>query len=152
MPDRSASSLDSNLTLIAFDFGHRRIGTAVGQTVTGTASALEVLARDGVLWQRIEQLLDQWHPHALVVGLPLAEDGSEQTMSRACREFAAQLEQRFGLAVHLADERFSSRAAQDRFREQRRSGGARRSGARREDAVAAQIILEQWLNDHPAGR
>ena len=144
MPDASP---DGARTYLCFDYGLRRIGVAVGQGLTGTASALEVVARhdSGAHFDRIEQLLHQWHPHALVVGVPLTEDGKTQPMTRQARRFAAALAERFGLPVFEADERYSSREAQKRFREQRSSGSARRSQASREDAVAAQIILESWI-------
>jgi putative Holliday junction resolvase len=152
MPDPSGTGTSTdNLTFLCFDFGLRRIGVAVGQTVTLTASPLQVIGNNGDRWRCIEQLLHQWQPHALIVGIPLDISGAEQPMTASARKFARQLHGRFGLPVHSADERFSSREAQDRFRQQRRQGDARQSQADREDAVAAQIILEQWFNDHIAG-
>lgn len=152
MPEtRTPGSSNDNLTFLCFDFGMRRIGVAVGQTVSTTASPLDVLGNDGGLWARIEELLSQWQPHALVVGIPLTEDGQPQPMTDAARRFARRLHGRYGLIVHHADERHSSRIAEARFREQRQRGGARRSASSKEHAVAAQVILERWFDEHLAG-
>lgn len=132
---------------LCFDFGLRHIGVASGQRITGTATPLEVItigAGDGH-WQRIEQLLSKWQPHALVVGVPLTVEGERQPMTRHARRFAEDLRSRSGLPVFEADERFSSREAQARFRLQRQAGAARQRAARFEDAVAAQVILEGWF-------
>ncbi|MEM1092092.1 MAG: Holliday junction resolvase RuvX [Pseudomonadota bacterium] len=139
-------------SFLCFDYGLKRIGVATGQRVTMTASPLEVITQTGgdQHWEQIEQLLAKWQPDALVVGIPLTVEGETQSMTRQARKFAAQLAQRSGLRVFEADERFSSKAAQQRFRQQRAAGGARRSQAGREDAIAAQIILEAWFADNPA--
>ncbi len=139
-------------SFLCFDYGQRRIGVASGQRITGTATPLEVLPRNdaGSHWPLIEQLMAKWQPDALVVGIPLTLEGESQTMTRQARKFARQLTHRFSVPVLEADERYTSRAAQDRFRKQRASGGARRSQAGREDAVAAQIILEAWFADNPS--
>jgi putative Holliday junction resolvase len=154
MPDRSENRRTSEaLTFLCFDFGMRRIGVAVGQSLTGSATALETVAndhRDGP-WQRIEQLLKQWQPDALVIGVPYTEAGEEQHLTRAALKFGRQLEGRYGLPVHQADERYTSRSADERFRELRRSGAVRRKQAARQDAVAAQLILEQWFEHRIAG-
>jgi putative holliday junction resolvase len=86
-------------TLLGFDFGTRRIGVAVGQRVTGTASALTTLAaRDGQPdWAEIARLIDTWHPDALVVGLPLALDGGHSDVTRAAERFARRLHGRFNV-------------------------------------------------------
>ena len=150
MPDRHDAD-PTPQTYLCFDFGLRRIGVAVGQSQTASASPLEVVIRNGDRhWQRIEHLLHPWQPHALIVGVPLTESGEVQEMTRAARRFGRQLAGRYGLPVFEADERLTSRMAQERFRDHRRSGSARRSDADREDAIAAQIILEQWLNDNAA--
>jgi putative Holliday junction resolvase len=133
-------------TYLAFDFGLRRIGVAVGQTTTCTASPLAVVTNGSVPdWAALDKLIQEWCPVALVLGLPLDGEAQETDMSRAARRFGAALEQRYGLPVHYNDERMSSLAAGERFREQRAAGGARRKDAARMDAVAAGIILERWL-------
>lgn len=135
------------MPVLAFDFGSKRIGAAVGDAVTGTARPLPTLAwSDPPEWSGIEKLIREWLPHALVVGLPVDEDGGEQAITVAARKFAAQLGQRSGLTVHLADERFSSRAADDALRDARASGRmTRRVRKGDRDGEAARVILEQWL-------
>jgi putative Holliday junction resolvase len=96
-------------------------------------------------WHRLGTLLREWHPDALLVGLPLNLDDSEQHNSRAARAFAAELEQRYGLPVRLVDERHSSQEAAQRFAARRAGGAARRKHAAALDAVAAEIIVERWL-------
>jgi len=133
-------------TIIAFDFGLRRIGVAVGQTVTGSASILEVVpATDKPVWQAITRIVDEWKPAAFVVGLPLAEDGGETGMSEAARRFGRQLEGRYKTPVFYQDERLTSRGAEQRFVAARSRGGMKRKDAALKDAIAAQIILENWL-------
>ncbi|HEX4894748.1 MAG TPA: Holliday junction resolvase RuvX [Solimonas sp.] len=132
------------MIVLAFDYGEKRLGTAVGDDVTGSARPGATLAPSD--WPGIARLIADWKPAALVVGLPLDEDGGEQPASAGARAFARQLETRHALPVHLADERYSSRAADDALREARSSGrmGRRvRKGDR--DGQAARVILEQWF-------
>ena len=134
-------------TYLAFDFGLRRIGVAVGESITGGARPLETLRcpnRGQVDWRRITQLLEQWKPDALVVGRPLQADGTESDFTLATDRFSRRLEGRFGLPVHRVDEGLSSMEARERMREMP-------SGARQDretvDRMAAKIILETWLAD-----
>jgi putative Holliday junction resolvase len=126
-------------TLLGFDYGTRRIGIAVGQSITGTASALcTISARQGRPdWEKITALVDEWQPDSLVVGLPLHDDGSESDMSRAARKFARQLQVRYQRPVHTINERLSSHAASQLLQDS--------SGRQGVDAVAAMIILQNWL-------
>jgi len=128
-------------TLLGFDFGTQRIGVAVGQSITGTATALcTVNARNAQPdLDRIFELIGNWRPDALVVGLPLHADGSDSGTTRAVRRFAQQLEEHTCLPVHLMDERLSSHAAKQ-LQHQDKAGG--RTGI---DAIAAMIILQNWL-------
>lgn len=132
-------------TLLAFDYGLRQIGVASGQTATGSASPLTVLkARDGIpRWDEVEQLLREWRPDRVLVGLPLNMDGSESELSTRARKFANRLHGRFGVAVEMVDERLSSFAAKE---EQRAAGGSSDYRKNPVDAMAARIILEGWLN------
>ena len=133
-------------TLLAFDFGHRRIGVAVGQTLTGSANALAVVSVSAKPdWQTITLIVNEWKPVALVVGLPLAEDGGETRMSKNCQRFGRQLEGRYGIPVFYEDERLTSFSAEQRFVDLRVQGGLRRKDAALKDAMAARIILESWL-------
>jgi len=126
--------------LLGFDFGVRRIGVALGNSLTGGARPLETLEAAPIerRFARIGALLAQWRPDALVVGRPLDEDGGVTDTTRRAERFANQLRGRFGLPVHRVDERFSSREAQAII-----ASGDRRSS--REDAVAAAVILTQYL-------
>jgi len=137
-------------TLLAFDYGRRRIGVAVGQTLTGTATALVTVSHaDEPDWQALSRLIREWRPVAAVVGLPLDTEGNETEMSAEARRFGAELGERYGLALYYHDERLSSVAAGEQFVRARAEGRARRRDARLLDARAAQIILENWLQSQP---
>jgi putative Holliday junction resolvase len=129
-------------TLLAFDFGYKRIGVAVGQSVTGMASPLTTLAgRDGQPdWGEVEHIITTWQPAALVVGLPCHLDGTEQDITTEARRFARRLQNRYGLPVHLVDERLTSDEAERLMRDHPRSNTAD------VDQIAAQIILQNWLD------
>lgn len=137
--------------LLGFDFGTRRIGVAVGQTVTGSATAVgTVAASQGVPdWSAVDTCIAQWSPRRLLVGLPYNMDGSETTTTAACRAFGEKLARRTGLPVVYVDERLTSAAAYDELRSERRSGTrARRIRPRDVDANAARLILETWMRAH----
>lgn len=155
MPDVSLNPTATNpttgpATALAFDFGTRRIGTAVGNTLTAHAQPLDTLHYQGTLdWAAIDALVAQWQPRVLVVGLPLKKDGTEQAMTQQARDFMAQLVHRFGLPVQPVDERFSSIEAERRLQQQRASGARKQRLQKGDtDAMAAQIILENWLADN----
>ena len=132
-------------TVLGFDFGARRIGVAVGQTVTGNASPLITLtSRQGrPAWDAIGRLVEQWRPHTLVVGLPVHMDGSTHELAATVQAFATELGSRYALPVEFIDERLSSHAAQARAAGSGR--GARRGAKQQLDRLAAQVILETWL-------
>ncbi len=136
----------SGHTILAFDFGVRWIGVAVGDTETRLANPLGMFeaASGGRCMAEVEMLLREWRPERLVVGLPLAMDGSEHDMTRRARRFARQLEARFRLPVELADERLSSAAAEETFRE---TGLGERKRKQTIHALAAQIILQGYLDE-----
>lgn len=130
---------------LGFDFGLRRIGVAVGQTITGTASALDTVHyRGNVPWADFQALIEQWRPSGLVVGAPLTMAGEEQPITVAAKRFATELE-RFNLPVYLCDERLSSREAEANFKQARQAGHAKRQQGKNLDSVAAKIILERWM-------
>ena len=135
--------------ILSFDFGLRRIGVAVGQALTGTATALETVNHGQKPdWNAIDRLVGEWKPALLLVGLPLGAEGEETDMSKAARKFGAALHGRYGKPVEYMDERLSSRAAEARFAEARAAGAMRRKDARQLDAIAAQVICENWLRSH----
>lgn len=128
---------------LAFDYGEKRIGTAIGDTITGTARPLATLT--GGLAAALK-LVAEWRPAALVVGLPLMEDGSDQRITTLTRAFAKALQAQSQLPVHFSDERYTSRAADDFLRDARASGAmARRVKKGDRDGLAAKILLEQFL-------
>lgn len=142
--------------VLGIDFGARRIGLATGNTVTGTARPLHTIRHDGRNednpLEDIDLVIGEWRPGRIVVGLPLAADGSETDMSRAARGFAADLQARHReIPVEFQDERYSSRMAGAQFAQARRDGHARRRDARNLDSVAAAIIVESWLAAHRPG-
>lgn len=141
-------------SLLAFDFGARRIGVAIGQTLT--ASARELATLESVNgepdWQRIEHLIDEWQPDLLLVGLPVNDDGSESAQCTLARAFAAHLGA-FGLPVQLIDEHLTSSEASQRLAEQRRSGRRTRRLRKGDiDALSAVLIAEQWLHERDIAR
>ena len=134
---------ESARTLLGFDHGEKRIGVAVGQQLTHTASSLTTLAaRHGQPdWQQVACLIEEWQPHALVVGLPLRSDGSKSTTTEAAERFARRLEGRYHLPVYLMDERLTSVTAEALLGQ---AGRPRDKAAI--DALAARIILQHWLD------
>ena len=142
MPDPAAISG----YILSFDFGFRRIGVAIGQTLTATASALETVSHGQKPdWASIDRLVKEWNPALLLVGLPLGAEGEETTMSKAARVFGSALHKRYSKPVEYIDERLTSRVAEERFAQLRASGGARRKDSDQVDAIAAQVICENWL-------
>jgi putative pre-16S rRNA nuclease len=134
-------------SILAFDFGTRRIGVAVGECATGLAHPLMTIAaeRKDARFAAVAKLIDEWHPSLLVVGIPVHADGSEHAMTASARRFARQLEGRYGLTVVLADERYTTRSAASTLRDAGVSAKEQR-GAR--DQVAAQLILQDYLERH----
>ena len=135
------------LTLLAFDVGARRIGVAVGNTISNSARELGVLAmRDaGPDWPTLDRWMREWQPKRLVVGDPATLDGGEQPIRKMARKFANALVERYRLPVEQVDERTSSIEAAQRFAAGRATGQRKRHQASQLDATAAAIILERWL-------
>lgn len=147
-------------TLLGFDFGEKRVGVAVGNTLTGAARPLATIADATVdgRFLKIGVLLKEWQPSLLVVGRPLHPDGTPHEITTLAEKFARRLEGRFGLPVVLVDERYSTAAARERLavdeaaaggrgagRGGRSRGGRGASSADGDDAAAAAVILEQYL-------
>ena len=130
-------------TVMGFDFGRVRIGVAIGQELTATASPLTTLqaCRQQPDWERITQLIDQWRPALLVVGVPRHVDGSPNAVTAGALRFSRQLHGRYRLTVATIDERLSSRAADTLLPASRK-----RPGRAAVDATAAMLILESWFN------
>jgi putative Holliday junction resolvase len=121
------------LSFLAFDFGTRRIGTAVGNTLLGSARPLRTIAATGdARFTAVEALIKEWQPDALVIGVPRHPDGAPHEMTALALRFGRQLHGRFRLAVHEVDERYSTTEAHAQ-------------GASDVDAASAAIILDQFL-------
>ena len=133
-------------TVLAFDFGTRRIGVAVGNTLTRAAHPLQTIdaANADAGSASIAALIDEWRPARLVVGLPVHADGTGHAMTARARAFAHDLERRFALPVALADERYTSELARQALATSGRGGRADRD---LRDRVAAQMILQAWFDD-----
>ena len=136
-------------TLLAFDVGARRIGVAVGNTVSSSARELGVLDvhAAGPDWPALDRWMREWKPDALVVGDPATLDGGDQPIRKLARGFALELRKRYALPVGQVDERTSSIEAAQRFAAGRASGTRKRHQAAALDALAAVVILERWLTE-----
>lgn len=138
-------------TLLGFDYGPRKIGVAVGQTVTGSATPLTTLRSRGERpdWPGIEALVREWQPSAAVVGLPFNMDDTEVDWSPRVHRFARQIAGRFGLPVHLVDERLTSIEARRQLMARPGFKIAQGDHHHAVDALAAALILETWLSEQP---
>ncbi len=133
-------------TILAFDFGLRRIGVAVGQDVTGSASPLGVVANreSGIDHAHIRELIREWHPTGLVVGMPVHADGTPSEMQEPVRAFIAELE-RYELPISTVDERYTSVEAERVLRDARAAGTRGRISKEQIDSAAAVFIAERYL-------
>ncbi|MBD2822047.1 Holliday junction resolvase RuvX [Xenorhabdus sp. 42] len=136
-----------NRTIIAFDFGTRSIGAAIGQEITGTARALSSFkANEGSPnWELIGKLLKEWQPDLVIVGLPLNMDGTEQPVTAQARKFANRIHGRFGVQVELHDERLTTVEARSHLFDH---GGYRALNKGHVDSASAVVILESWFEQH----
>jgi len=155
MPDYPLSS-----TFLGFDYSQNKIGIAVGQRLTGTASSLTTLISRNKKadWSGIEQLIEQWHPAAFIIGLPLTMDGEEQETTAAVKIFGNKLQERYNLPIHFMDERLTSREASHLLGYEGHTSPRRHSKPGKKvkkkkqqghdiDQLAAQLILQSWLNE-----
>jgi putative Holliday junction resolvase len=134
-------------TVLAFDFGEKRIGVAVGDLGLRIAHALATIAAEdnATRFAELGKLIMEWQPARLVVGLPMHADGTEHEVSRLARRFAQRLEGRFGVPAALVDERLTSKTAESRLRESGIRSEAVRGGL---DAAAAREILQAWFDTY----
>lgn len=133
------------MSILGFDYGTKSIGVAVGTTFTGTASPLVALkATDGnPNWEQVEKLLKEWQPALCVVGLPLNMDGTEQPLTAQAKKFANRLHGRFGVQIHLQDERLTTVSVREELFSR---GGFRELQKGRVDSAAACVILEDYFS------
>ena len=138
--------------LLGFDFGVRSIGVAVGNRLTGTATPCgAVSAEEGRPdWTALDALLNEWRPDALVVGLPLNMDDSESPLCDAARRFSRRLSARYHLPAFMVDERLSTREASGRLDGTPAGARGRPRSKADNDAAAACLILETWLQEAPS--
>ena len=134
-------------TVLAFDYGEKFIGVAVGSTQSGLAQALTTVnaTKKGPDWAEITSLIAEWEPDCLVVGLPLNMDGTESELTRAARRFVDRLKGRYNLPVHMVDERLTTIAAKAMLTDSGRSG--KRQHKPDIDKLAAQAILQSFFED-----
>jgi len=132
-------------TVLAFDFGERRIGIAVGEHLINSTNPLTTIDNESneVRFATITQLVNEWRPKLLVVGLPLSLDGSETEVTQLCKKFARRLNGRFNLPVIMIDERYSSTEASQLLNESGIKGRAQKAML---DQVAAQTILRSYFD------
>jgi putative Holliday junction resolvase len=132
-------------TVLAFDFGERRIGIAVGEHLINSANPLTTIDNESneIRFATITQLINEWQPKLLVVGLPLSLDGSETEVTQLCKKFARRLNGRFNLPVIMIDERYSSTEASQLLNESGIKGRAQKTML---DQVAAQTILRSYFD------
>ncbi|MDX1404180.1 MAG: Holliday junction resolvase RuvX [Woeseiaceae bacterium] len=137
---------DTPETILAFDYGTRRIGVAVGQQVTASANPLTVIKNGdaGPDWDAIEALIREWRPARLVVGLPLHADGSAGEITSKVQAFIDELA-RFGCPVESQDERYSSLEAGEFLKTKRTRGLSGRISKAMIDSAAATLIAQRWL-------
>ncbi len=135
--------------VLAFDFGVKRIGVAIGETLLGQARPLTTLAMEDndSRFGAIEKLIGEWQPTRLVVGMPYATDGTAHEMTARCERFARQLEGRFRLPVVCVDERYSSVDAEARLAAQGQGWQKRKETL---DAEAAAVILQSYFDSNPS--
>jgi len=133
--------------IIAFDYGVKSIGVAVGQRITGTASPLSAIkATNGIpSWQTLEALFNEWQPQQVIVGFPTNMDGTEQPITARARKFSRQIHSRFKIATQGHDERLTTVAAKERLFE---LGGYKKLTKGKIDSVSAVLILESWFEQN----
>ena len=134
MPEQARPAKHPARTVLAFDFGLKRIGVAVGEPELRTAHPLSAVAH----FSQIEKLVEEWKPASLVVGLPTSVQGVAHAMTKQAEDFARRLEKRFKLPVARVDERYTSVEAESRLK------GLKKKAI---DSVAAQLILEQYFDE-----
>ena len=142
-------------TVLGFDFGKKRIGIAVGQTLTASARPLATVRvhNDVPDWDAIGRLVQSWRPAQLIVGLPTQLDDSEHPLAAEVRRFVDALRQRYALPVHLVDERLSSHeAAQIATAAGIHTAPHSQSAKETLDRIAAQVILDTWFSEHAHNR
>ena len=138
----------TSTTYLGFDFGMKKIGVAVGQTTTATASPLQTIRsiQQNPDWEKISQLIREWQAVGLVVGISRQQDGTDNPVTPRMLKFCRQLEGRFQLPVYQQDETLSTFEAKQLLFDEVNVGATKLWAV--QDQLAAQLILQTWLNDH----
>lgn len=123
---------------LSFDFGTKRIGIAIGQSITQNATPLKTIANNTMLWSALEALVQEWQPQGFVIGLALQPDGTDSTCSLQAKAFGQTLAEKFAMPIFYIEERLTSVEANRMIKTQRASHD--------KDALAASLILESWFN------
>jgi len=150
MAEQSLALGASRDTFLGFDYGSTKIGVAVGQLETGTASPLETVraVRQKTNWPVISKLIETWHPGGLVVGISYRTDGSENPVTPHILRFCRQLEGRYGLPVYQVDERLSTYESKQLLFDELHLSADKLWAV--QDQLAAQLILQSWLSQAKA--
>ena len=141
--------MSGTLTVLALDFGTKKLGVAVGQNLTNTAMGIDVIPvhKHEPDWERLDALVKRWKPGAFVVGMPYNMDGTENAMTEAAKRFALSVSARYDKHCYSIDERLSTREAREISRENAERSGKRPNDRAVVDALAAQLLLESWLSE-----
>lgn len=133
---------------MAFDFGLKNIGIAIGQTLTCTTQSLGISkSKLGIPnWDNITHIYHEWKPIKLIVGLPLQKDGTEQWITILSKKFAAQLEKKFKVSVEMHDERFTTIEARSQYFQRYHNNPSKTNNPLHINSIAAEIILKSWLH------
>lgn len=143
--------MSSTLTVFGLDFGTRKLGVAVGQTLTRTAMGIAVIPVKALEpdWAQLDALVQRWKPGAFVVGMPYNMDGTESAMTEKAQRFARTVSARYDRHCHSIDERLSTREARAITRENAERIGKKYNDRAKVDAMAAQLLLESWFDTLP---
>lgn len=143
---------DKNGTILAFDYGHKRIGVAIGNTLIASASPLTTLIQSekGIPWKAVDNLLQTWKPQQLLLGMPERNNGQLSKLTPAIKKFGEKLQTRYDLPLSYINEQFSSLEAKAQLKQQRQAGRKKRLQKADIDQQAAAILLNNWFNEqHP---
>jgi len=137
----------SEMTILGFDYGKRWIGVAIGETITKQARPLTTLQikHKKLPWQEIDALVQQWQPDAIVVGLPINMDGTEQPLTKVAERFCQQLQSKYMQPVFRVDERLTTVEAREQIFAEKGYRGLQKPDI---DSYAAKLIVEAWLQNH----
>ncbi|MGA0805662.1 MAG: Holliday junction resolvase RuvX, partial [Pseudohongiellaceae bacterium] len=140
--------MSTALTVLGLDYGTKKMGVAVGQTLTRTAMGIGVIPvkQRQPDWAQLDTLVQRWKPGAFVIGMPYNMDGSESPMSEAARQFALTVSARYDRHCHTIDERLSTREAREITRENNERIGKKHNDRAKVDAMVAQLLLESWFD------